>query len=94
MPPQSPNLNAFAERFVRSIKEECLDRIIFFGEASLRHAVNEYAEHHYPNERRHQGKDNRLLFPPPHAAGPPPTGPVLCRERLGGLLKYYHRAAA
>ena len=94
LPPRSPNLNAFAERFVRSIKGECLDRMIFFGEASLRHAVTEYVEHHYRHERPHQGKGNRLLFPPPHIARPPPTGPVLCRERLGGLLKYYRRAAA
>ena len=95
LPPRSPNLNAFAEWFARSIKDECLDRMIFFGEAFLRHAVTEYVEHHYQHERPHQGKDNRLLFPPPqHAAGPPTTGPVLCRERLGGMLKFYHRTAA
>jgi transposase InsO family protein len=94
LPPRSPNLNAFAERFVRSIKDECLDRMIFFGEASLRHAVTEYVEHHYLHERPHQGKNNLLLFPQ-HASDPlPRDGPVQCRERLGGLLKFYHRKAA
>ncbi|MHB8744854.1 MAG: integrase core domain-containing protein, partial [Sulfuricaulis sp.] len=54
LPPRSPNLNAYAERFVRSIKEECLNRMIFLGEASLKHAVNEYMTH-YHAERNHQG---------------------------------------
>jgi hypothetical protein len=88
-------LNAFAERFLRSIKEECLDRMIFFGEASLNHAVKEYVEHHYRHERPHQRKDNLLLFPMKHPDHPTPRdGPVLCRERLGGILRFYHRAAA
>ena len=94
LPPRSPNLNAFAERFVRSIKDECLDRMIFFGEASLQHAVTEYVEHHYLHERPHQGKDNRLLFPT-HPSDPRPRdGPVCRQERLGGLLKFYRREAA
>jgi transposase InsO family protein len=94
LPPRSPNLNAFAERFVRSIKEECLDRMIFFGEASFRHAVTEYVEQHYLHERPHQGKDNKLLFPQ-HPSDPTPRdGPILCRERLGGMLKFYYREAA
>jgi len=93
LPPRSPNLNAFAERFVRSIKDECLDRMIFFGEASLRHAVTEYVAH-YHHERTHQGKDNRLLFPQ-HASHPlPRDGPIRCKERLGGLLKFYYEEAA
>jgi transposase InsO family protein len=93
LPARSPNLNAFAERFVRSIKEECLDRMIFFGEASLRHAVTEYIAHHQ-HERPHQGKDNRLLFPL-HPSDPQPRdGPIVCRERLGGLLRFYHRKEA
>ncbi len=60
--PRSPNLNAFAERFVRSIKKECLNRMIFLGEGSLKHAVKEYMAH-YHAERNHQGAGNRLLKP-------------------------------
>jgi putative transposase len=63
LPPMSPNLNAHAERFVRSIKDECLDRMIFVGQASLRRAVTEYMNH-YHAERNHQGLENRLI----HAA--------------------------
>jgi transposase InsO family protein len=59
LPPRSPNVNAYAERFVRSIKEECLDRMIFVGQASLRRAIGEYASH-YCTERNHQGIENRL----------------------------------
>ena len=62
LPPRSPNLNAFAERFVRSIKSECLNRMIFFGQASLRHAIAQYLSH-YHNERNHQGRGNQLLRP-------------------------------
>jgi putative transposase len=93
LPPRSPNLDAYAERFVRSIKEECLDRMIFFGEASLEHAVTQYLEH-YHAERTHQGKGNRILFPSDPSASKPRDGPIQCREGLGGLLKYYHRNAA
>jgi putative transposase len=60
LPPRSPNLNVFAERFVRSIKEECLSRMVFFGEASLRHALAQYMAH-YHRERNHQGMGNQLL---------------------------------
>jgi putative transposase len=63
LPPRSPNLNAFAERFVRSIKEECLRRMIFFGAASLQHAVRQFMAH-YHSECNHQGLDNRLPRPP------------------------------
>ena len=91
LPPQSPNLNAYAERFVRSIKESCLDRLILFGERSLRTAVREFMAH-YHNERNHQGLNNRLIQPDPdHLAN---TGPVQRQERLGGKLNYYYRAAA
>ena len=69
-PPRSPNLNAYAERFVRSIKDECLNRMIFVGQASLRRAVSEYVEH-YHRERNHQGLGNRLLAMP--KAGPLPV---------------------
>jgi putative transposase len=57
LPPRSPNLNAYAERWVRSVKEECLSRLILFGEASLRHALTQYVAH-FHHERNHQGKDN------------------------------------
>jgi len=92
LPPRSPNLNAYAERWVRSVKEECLSRLILFGEASLRHALTQYVAH-FHHERNHQGKGNVLLFP---AVSPDAEcqGPMQCRERLGGLLKYYTREAA
>ena len=93
LPPRSPNLNAFAERFVRSIKSECLDRMIFFGEASLRHAATEYIEH-YHFERSHQGLGNVIPFPAPRSDDAPRDGPIVCRERLGGLLRSYHRKEA
>ena len=87
LPPKSPNLNAYCERFIRSIKEECLDRIIPIGESHLRHAVYEYVEH-YHRERNHQGMGNELLK---RQDCEPSIGPILCRERLGGMLKFYHR---
>lgn len=90
-PARSPNLNAYAERWVRSVKEECLSRVILFGERSLRRALSNYVDHFHA-ERNHQGKGNILLFP--RAAARQRQGPVLCRERLGGLLHYYHREAA
>jgi putative transposase len=91
--PRSPNLNAFAERWVRSVKEECLSKLLLFGEASLRRALTQFQKH-YHGERNHQGKGNVLLFP--HGEELPKSrGPLIeCRERLGGLLKYYHRPAA
>ena len=91
LPARSPNLNAYAERWVRSVKEECLSKVILFGERSLRLALSEYVEH-YHAERNHQGKDNVLLFPRDTSVRR--TGPVQCRERLGGLLRYYHQEAA
>jgi transposase InsO family protein len=92
LPPRSPNLNAYAERWVRSVKEECLTRLILFGEAALYRALHEYVEH-YHHERNHQGKGNALLFPAV-SQDPERAGPMRCRERLGGLLKYYEREAA
>jgi transposase InsO family protein len=92
LPPRSPNLNAYAERWVRSVKEECLARLILFGEASLWHALHEYVEH-YHHERNHQGKGNILLFPSSRQA-PAREGRIRCCERLGGLLKHYDREAA
>jgi transposase InsO family protein len=91
LPPQSPNLNAHCERFIRSIKEEALSRIIFIGEGSLRHAIHHYMTH-YHSERNHQGLDNQLITPEPGIGGQ--IGEVRRRERLGGLLSYYYREAA
>ena len=90
LPPRSPNLNAFAERWVRSVKEECLSKLILFGERSLHRAVTEFVSH-FHSERNHQGKGNALLFPAP--AMLTARRQVRCRERLGGLLRYYCRAA-
>jgi putative transposase len=92
LPPRSPNLNAYAERWIRSIKEECLSRMLLLGEASLRHALTQYVEH-FHHERNHQGKGNMLLFPT-LSHDTERTGPMQCRERLGGLLKYYDYDAA
>ena len=93
LPPKSPNLNAYAERWVRSVKEECVAKLILFGERSLKRALHHY-ELHYHGERNHQGKDNLLLFPSPTLPLNRKQGKVRCRERLGGLLKYYEREAA
>jgi putative transposase len=92
LPPRSPNLNAYAERWVRSVKEECLARLILFGERSLRYALAEY-EGHYHQERPHQGKGNVVLMPAADSHQRR-DGPIHCHERLGGLLKYYDRLAA
>jgi putative transposase len=92
LPPRSPNLNAYAERWVRAVKEECLARMILFGEASLRHVLRQYVEH-FHHERNHQGRGNILLFPAV-SQNTECEGPIQCRERLGGLLKYYTRDAA
>ena len=92
LPPRSPNLNAYAERFVGSIKAECLNRLIFFGEASLRRALREYTAH-YHYERNHQGVQNQLL----NAAANDESyqsGDVTNRARLGGMLNYYYRRSA
>ena len=91
LPPNSPNLNAYAERFVRTIKEGCLNKFIFFGEQSLRRAIDEFVEH-YHRERNHQGLGNRLIDA--DASVGKVAGRIECRERLGGMLKYYYRDAA
>ncbi len=91
LPPRSPNLNAYAERFVLSIKSECLNNLILIGEKSLLKAVSNYVEH-YNFERNHQGIDNTIPFPTEHVGKP--GGKIKCSERLGGLLKYYYRDAA
>ncbi len=91
LPPRSPNLNAYAERFVRSIKESCLERMILLGEGSLRKGIQEFITH-YHGERNHQGLGNRLIMPDEWHAGH--RGAIRRRERLGGMLNYYYRAAA
>ena len=91
LPPRSPNLNAHAERFVRSVKESCLQRMIWFGERSLRKGIQEFMTH-YHTERNHQGLANRLISPEPGHLGK--AGVVQRRQRLGGMLNYYYRAAA
>jgi putative transposase len=90
LPPRSPNLNAHAERFVRTIKETCLERMILFGEESLRTAIHNFITH-YHTERNHQGLANRLISPEPGHLGN--AGVVQRRQRLGGMLNYYYRAA-
>ncbi len=91
LPPRSPLLNAFAERWVRSVRRECLDNFIAFGKRHLDYLVREYLSH-YLTERPHQGKGNSVLT----ASGvpPPSTGAIVCRRRLGGVLRHYHRRAA
>jgi putative transposase len=88
-PIQAPNANAYAERLVRSIREECLDRLIVFGERRLRHVVGQFVAH-YHAERNHQGLGNELIAP---QSTPNGGTSFCCRERRGGLLRYYHRAA-
>jgi putative transposase len=97
--PVAPNLNAYAERWAQSLRQECLDHFLILGEGHLRHLIQEYVEH-FNQERPHQARGN-VPLPDAQAAdaGEPPVlkfpkGEVRCRERLGGLLKHYHRAAA
>ena len=91
LPPRSPNLNAFAERFVRSIKDECVSKIIPIGMPMLRRSLREYVEH-YHLERNHQGRGNELLVP--RSKVPASTSQIARRPRLGGMLNFYERAAA
>ena len=91
LPPKSPNCNAQLERFMLSLTSEALERMIFFGEASLRNALAEFTAH-YHTERNHQGLDNNLIDAGNEVGRS--TGTIDCRERLGGLLRYYHRRAA
>ena len=91
LPPRSPNLNSHLERFFRSLKDEALHRMIFFGEGSLEHAVRQFLRH-YHTERNHSGLDNKIIEPTGEVGRV--EGAVNCRERLGGLLHYYYRDAA
>jgi transposase InsO family protein len=91
LPPRSPNLNAFAERWVRSVHEECLSKVIPIGQEMLRRALREFVEHHHL-ERNHQGLGNALITPCARAEGP--NRIIGRRPRLGGILNYYERLAA
>ena len=91
LPPRSPNLNAYLERFMKSIKSKCLEKMIFFGEKSLRKAVQEFLRH-YHEERNHQGLDNQLIEPTSNVVRL--DKPVQKRKRLGGILNHYYREAA
>lgn len=93
LPARSPNLNSYAERWVRSVKQDCLSKLILFGEASLKRALQQY-EMHYHEERNHQGKETKLLFPRQTQPASQAQGLVQCQERLGGLPNYYYREAA
>jgi putative transposase len=91
LPARSPNLNAHADRFVRTIKESWMERVILFGEGSLRKAIHQFIAH-YHIERNHQGLGNRLISPEkPRIRG---TGAIRRRQRLGEMLNYYYRQAA
>jgi hypothetical protein len=91
LPPRSPNLNAHLERYMRSLKSECLDKMIFFGRRSLERALKQFVAH-YHRERNHQGLENRIIDPGAEVGRG--IGEVQCRERLGGMLRYYYREAA
>ena len=90
LPARSPNLNAFAERIVLSIKSECLERMVPLGEVHFRRAILESMAH-YHGERNHQGLGNVLI----NGAGDDSVGvgPVVRRDRIGGLLHFYRRRA-
>ena len=92
LPARSPDLNAHAERFILSVKSECLDRMILFGEKSLRYVLKEFSAH-YHFERNHQGVGNNLLYPQ-RVSERDCEQSIVCRGRLGGLLKFYHRKSA
>jgi transposase InsO family protein len=91
MPARSPNLRPYSERFVRTIKEECLSRVVPLGEKHLRHCITGFVRH-YHAERPHQGLGNELIDPEEGRGGA--VGAVACRQRLGGMLHYYYREAA
>ena len=90
---RSPNLNAYIERFVQTIQNECLDHFLIFGEKHFDYLVREYVEH-YHTERPHQGLGNNTLAPTAPSEPRDLNGGIQCRTRLGGLLKHYYRVAA
>jgi transposase InsO family protein len=91
LPAMSPNLNAFSERWVKTVKSEVLDKQVLFGKRSLDYVLREYTAH-YHKERNHQGLDNTIPFPSDEVGNS--DGNIKCKKRLGGLLKYYYRDAA
>src|SRR5882757_7847846 len=91
LPARSPNLNAFAERWIGSVRRECLAHVIPLGERHLRELVREYTAH-YHIERNHQSLGNKLITPRNDNGAT--SGRVMRRERLGGVLNFYHREAA
>ena len=91
LPPRSPNLNAYCERFVRPIKEEALEQMLMLGERFLCHVIRQYLAHYY-TERNHHGLGNQLITPEPERSDQGRV--VVRRDRLGGLLCYYYRDAA
>jgi transposase InsO family protein len=91
LPPRSPNLNAYAERWIGSARSECLSKLIPIGQGMLRRALRSFEEH-YHQERNHQGIANALIMPRP--VNERRDGPVARRPRLGGVLNFYERAAA
>ncbi len=92
IPPRSPNCNPHAERFVKSIKYECLNHFVFFGKRHLRYVIREYMAH-YHEHRFHQGIGGKLIRPV-SANDNATTGEIKCRSRLAGLLNFYYRDAA
>jgi putative transposase len=94
IPAQSPNCNPYAERFVKTVRTECLDQFVIFGERHLRHLIKEFLGH-YMTERHHQGIGGQIIRPKAPPSNDNPTlGAIASRSRLGGLLNYYHREAA
>ena len=91
LPARAPNLNAHWERWIRGVREECLDHLILFSESALKTAIVEYVTHFHA-ERPHQGLNNKIIQP--EFENPDPAAEIKCRKRLGGLLKYYYREAA
>ena len=91
LPPRSPNLNAYAERWIRGVRDECLSKVIPIGEGMLHRALREYVAHHHL-ERNHQGLSNTLITPRPVVHGQGRS--VIRRSSLGGILNYYERIAA
>jgi hypothetical protein len=94
IPAQSPNCNPHAERFVKTVRPECLDHFVICGEHHLRHLITEFMRH-YLTERHHQGIGSQIITPKPSPSNDNATlGVIGCRSRLGGLLNYYCREAA
>ena len=93
IPARSPNCNPHAERFVKTVRDECLNHLVLFGERHLRYVIKEFMAH-YHRERFHQGLAGQLIEAQTSSANPKvPRGEVVCRSRLGGMLNFYYREA-